>query len=328
MSQEAARAFVEAAHFDGDIRMAVQEYLLSHDANPLVNFARERGYDFSPDEISQTVAAHGDAFASPILDNTNVKPIHYWLHPANHDFFAGQRGRPILLHRGWLMWQRMALVVFVASITLGLGVAYGKSYRRYVELRDHGVVTLGQVTNQRIQNDISAEAMTATTFYITYVFTVDDRNYSHEQAVSSSRYHALAAGQPVEILYSPSDPALTVMDGTNSTQEWYLLGSIAFGIGFIIVAGPTLLQFRRESVYGKRGKYVQGEIRVAQASSGGKDGSRVTGTRLEVAFDLPQSERRIHQSINCGFTGLSKNLPPERGRVTIWYVDADLWWVL
>lgn len=337
MSLESARAFVEAARQDKTLRKAAHQCVLARDAETLVKLGQQYSYAFTSLEIKQAIATGWDddvpaSWQDPHLDAALMDPDHvdFFLHRANRDYLLGKRRVPILRHRGMLPRHYVALAIIAIGLTLFFGWGYYVSQNDYIELRDQGVTTTGEVIRLHKQGGFKYSRYSLGPSYdMTYEFTINGADYRRRQNISSEQFESTQTGQFVEVLYSPSDPSVSVLDGTNSSPILIFIIALAFGALAGLVVGKGLYDYRLEVGYNKEGTLVLGEIiglKWDKYVLARRDGFHAN--TLDVTFESPHDQQKITGSVRHGWS-LSRQYAPHKGdTIAIFYVDAEHWWVL
>ncbi|KAB2864875.1 MAG: DUF3592 domain-containing protein, partial [Anaerolineae bacterium] len=174
--------------------------------------------------------------------------VDYFLHRANRKYLLGKKRAPILRHRG-LSASHLALVAMMIIVfAVVLRAQFEAEKLDYLELKNHGLVTQGQVTARRVETYPKYKA-----HIVGYQFVVDGITYSVEQGVSRDHYELLSDTQPVEILYSPSNPDLSRLAGTNSDPGSVTAIPAAFGALALLFTAYALYRYWRDGRYYKQG---------------------------------------------------------------------------
>ncbi|KAB2904234.1 MAG: DUF3592 domain-containing protein [Anaerolineae bacterium] len=84
--------------------------------------------------------------------------------------------------------------------------------QNYLALKNEGVTVVGEWVSRRMSTDSDGND----TYFVTYAFTVRDRQYVHEQSVSAERYNRYEKGGRVTVLDLPYNPDVAKIEGTNA----------------------------------------------------------------------------------------------------------------
>ncbi|KAB2864874.1 MAG: Nif11 family protein [Anaerolineae bacterium] len=338
MSMESARQFLADAQKDKILHKAVHQCVLARDAETMVKLGERRGFEFTSLEIKQAVVNFWEQTPVPKdwqgldIDVARLDPdqIDFFLHRANRDYLLGKRHIPILRHRGMLNRHYVVLAIIAIGLTLFFGWGYYVSQNDYMELRDHGVTTTGEVIRLHKQSGFRYSRYSLGPSYdMTYEFTVKGVDYQRRQNISSEQFQSTHIGQFVEILYSPSDPSVSVLVGTNSSPLLIFFIALAFGAIAGLAVGKGLYDYRLEVAYRKQGTLMLGKITGLKRDKyvlARRDGFHAN--TLDVAFDSPNRQQIITDSVRHGWS-LSRQYAPHKGdTIAIFYVDTNHWWVL
>lgn len=103
---------------------------------------------------------------------------------------------------------------FILIMSIAIGLQAYSEIDHYAELRSEGIRVEGYWAG-RFTNPADGEP------YGIYYFTVDDHSYNAQQALGSDIAYT-GSGEPVQIIYLPSDPSQSRIAGT----EHYGIGSV------------------------------------------------------------------------------------------------------
>jgi hypothetical protein len=128
------------------------------------------------------------------------------------------------------------LYLFILVGVLASVVMIGASvvqWKEWAALRGSGVQTQGTIIERYV--DTSGDS---NSYHIRYTFqhtpaNGDPRTYSNEDQVDYADYTRSEQGMPIDILYTPDDPAISTLD-VNLSPPWMLTGFAAIWIpGFL-----------------------------------------------------------------------------------------------
>ncbi len=121
------------------------------------------------------------------------------------------------------------LVIELVAIAL---FAYG-FYRWTFEWRLNGPRIPAQVTGVEQRGD---------TFYVTYVYKVNDHEFAREHRVSQWYFEGVTPGQSIEIVYSPADAAISGIPGQGRGDfDLNHLPGVFFDLRFLIFVLPIVI---------------------------------------------------------------------------------------
>jgi hypothetical protein len=208
----------------------------------------------------------------------------FLLQPTNMSYLLGQSKLVSTMGRLGLGCTALFLLPFVA-IGLFVIIFAGTEWRNYYILDTSGVVVRGQYTDKYITTD---DDDGGTTYYVDYVYEVNERPFIGNHSVSWDVYNRAGIGEGVSILYAPNDPSLSRIEGTNDISTPVFLtffavcwNLISWGVFLGIIIGGI-----RDRQLSRDGQLVRGELLGMTGRSGSKGAYSVTA---EYSF-LPPDE--------------------------------------
>ncbi|MCB9450274.1 MAG: hypothetical protein H6672_02480 [Anaerolineaceae bacterium] len=131
------------------------------------------------------------------------------------------------------------LLLEIALVAL---FAYGY-YRWTIEWRLNGTVVQGAVTETFRLDDGSA--------FVVYDYTVDGATYSRIHRVHDDFFAGTSVGQPVEVIYSPADVAVSGIPGQGGGDfDLPRLPGIFFDLRFLAFVLPALILVNLAGIIG------------------------------------------------------------------------------
>lgn len=109
-------------------------------------------------------------------------------------------------------------------------------YRWTIEWRLNGILTNAQVT--------AIDSHPDGRYNVTYEYRVDGTRYARQHSVSQSYFETAAAGQSIEVIYSPTDVSVSGIPGEGrGDYEIPRLPGTFFDVAFVAFALPLMLAF-------------------------------------------------------------------------------------
>lgn len=248
--------------------------------------------------------------------------VAFYLHRANRKYLLGKKRAPILRHRGLSASHLVLFAMMLVVFAIILRAQFEAEKLDYLELKNHGLVTQGQVTARRVETHPKYKA-----HFVAYQHVVDGITYCAEQGVSHDHYEMLSDAQPIEILYSPSNPNLSRLAGTNSDPGSVTAIPAAFGALALLLIGYALYRYWRDGRYYKQGITLLGEVTSLRLRNDWRPRYRHDNSIDLVFYPPEQPQKRMERAKLGGY--LSPTNAPHKGdTITIFYVDADHWWIL
>jgi hypothetical protein len=120
------------------------------------------------------------------------------------------------------VWIRgMQWLLFAVFVGLGFGwIGAGQSWSKANRLADSTYRATGTITSVQPGNALNAPS-------VNYGYNVDGQHYSDYASIQSSQVPRVAPGDPIQVIYAPSDPSVSAVD-LEATRQ-------AAGIGLRIV---------------------------------------------------------------------------------------------
>jgi hypothetical protein len=150
------------------------------------------------------------------------------------------------------------LVGIIASIFL-IGYAISE-WGKWAALRGSGVQTQGTIIERYV--DTSGDS---NSYHIRYTFqhtpaNGDPRTYSDDDQVDYADYTRSEQGMPIDILYTPDDPAISTLD-VNLSPPWMITGFSAIWIpGFL--GAPIFILSKLSNQKGTMNRLRQGSRKL------------------------------------------------------------------
>jgi hypothetical protein len=127
---------------------------------------------------------------------------------------------------GGVKCRKLAGVMMLVAFVFGL-LAQIDAYLHYAELRDHGKITAGYITAREANSDCP-DGGCAPGYSTTYEVLIEDQSYS-ETVYGEYLYDVYREGDAVDVLYSPTNPALHKLAEDNQFDLSTALGNQYFG---------------------------------------------------------------------------------------------------
>jgi hypothetical protein len=242
----------------------------------------------------------------------------YLLYPENEKYIAGQAKYPASIDKPSGCNVLFALIFVLAGL---MPLSFGLNMlRENILLSQEALIVQGRIINRYIDDDDDG-----TTYHVVFEYVANDRRYEQRQQVGESEYGRYERGLVVDVEYSPSDPSVARLAGTNTwVFTFFLLG---FAVLWMLFSGFFLAgmvnENRKRRALLENGRRLQGKLLSLSVDDRGED----TDTVVTVAFRTPnarviQAERRY--TTNRGLL----HPPPAEAALAIFYMDDDHWEVL
>lgn len=223
------------------------------------------GAERTPERI---VAEEAPRKRKPLPDTVSNFDDVFLLDPANRRFLLGEV-KMISAVSGLGAGCMVLFLMPFLLIGLFVIIMAGVEWRSYHLLSTTGVITRGEYTNKYITTD---DDDGGTNYHIEYRYEVNKRTFTSSDTVSSDVYYRAGIGEPVSIIYAPSDPSVAAVEGTNDISTPIFLtvfaafwNLISWGMFLAMVVG--LLRDRRLS---RDGQVVRGELTSISGRRGSK----------------------------------------------------------
>ncbi len=157
-----------------------------------------------------------------------------------------------------LFWTAFSLLFVIFPLAM-----FWREWQDYTLLKASGETAQGVVIDRRIDEDSDGDS-----YYVTYRFMApvakeDHQYFSHEQSVNRKTYRVLHPETRVNIVYAPSDPSVSRLEGKLGSP-FYLLFIASIG-GFFVLIGLAILSsgwktMRQASALKRRGQPAQATV--------------------------------------------------------------------
>ncbi len=173
------------------------------------------------------------------------------------------------------------LVAVITGIVFLVLVA--TTWVQWVNLEQNGIISEGEITDQRTTDD---------GFYITITFTPEgsDEPQEVEQIVDSVRFRQSPVGQPINMLYLVESPSVAVIADTSTAPVRDTIIAVLWNIVFIpfaVSSGRSVLAARR---FASEGQRVLGEVVTAKPY----DDEGILTVDVRYYFTPPGATEPIH----------------------------------
>jgi hypothetical protein len=160
-----------------------------------------------------------------------------------------------------------------------------------------------------------------TTYYVTYEYRVDGREYRYEQQISGDHWDEMYIGARVEVIYDPANPATSVLGGEDldmTSTNNMMLGAGLGGLALLGLAGVCIWNDARNRTVSTKGQILHGQIVNATGRNGSKGAFNIT---VEYQFNTPDG-RQLTKKTTMNRPDLKKvRLPMAGTPVAVLYVS-------
>jgi hypothetical protein len=187
-------------------------------------------------------------------------------------------------------------------------------YREFMDLTRSGIVTEGRMIAHRISTDDEGDD----SYYITYEFNAGDNlRYEREQGVDYSRYNSYEYRALVNILYLPSNPNVSRIDGTNRPPYEMAGFGVCWSLFFIAMLYGAATQHDRESTLRSKGQVVPGFVVSAKAHEDSDSDYNLT---IKYRYNSPQTGDMVMKKQSFIHNEAKKRpLPMEGQQIAVLY---------
>ncbi len=206
-------------------------------------------------------------------DNAGFGDV-FLLDPSNMRFLLGQ----VKVFSAMSAFGTGCTVLFLLpflAIGLFVIVMAGTEWRSYHLLNTTGVMTRGEFTNKYITTD---DDDGGTNYHIEYLYEVNERPFMGSDTVSRDAYNRAGIGEPISIVYAPSDPGISALEGANDISSPIFLtvfaafwNLISWGVFLAMIVGLF-----RDRQLSRHGQTVRGELMSISGHRGSKGKYYVT----------------------------------------------------
>ncbi len=256
-------------------------------------------------------------------ETTHIPDDLFFLNPANQYMVTGKRDYRYI--RSKFGCAGLIVMMFL-SVFIAFMIPPFVNEMRLLMMETN--TTEGSVINLRISSGRN------TSYYLTYTFSVNNREYTREESITRSEYNERNSGDWVTITYAKGDPTSSHLGLPG--MRWMAISPFLFFAGFLIVMGGVLflsdLPRRRRIVRMRRdGQLILGQIK----STNGKMVRRGSGKSRRTDYDVTlfyEFTNPDHILLNSKETFVRNDLKnrnlPNHGSVTVLYVNNDDFMVL
>ncbi|MBI1277296.1 MAG: hypothetical protein GC179_04125 [Anaerolineaceae bacterium] len=257
---------------------------------------------------------------NPVTSKSVVNPDSFILHQAHYDFVFGNSkslNRSSFLGVGCLT---IFLSIFVIVGVFMLGTALSDTYNWFA-INQSGIGNTAQLTNRRISSGDDSD-----TYYVSFRFNHNGKNYLREQKVNWDIYNSAEIGGRVDIVYAPSNPQGAKLTGTNSAPTWMLFFALIWNAIIGLIVFFVIQQYRRVKFLERHGRMLPGEI-LESSHSTDSDGD--LSLKVEYTFRTPDSNKRLSKVERATRNDLKGQRPPAPGTpVVILYYNEQRYMLL
>ena len=212
---------------------------------------------------NQPDAAYQDQSEEPSFDQPPRKSVDYFLLSKNCAAFVAGKSNQIPFRRGNALLFLILLILvtaFILYFTIPLWTVYST-------LQAASKTINAKVTNLDITTSTGKNGTTYS-YYVTYQFKTTAPNgdvgtYTRRAQVYNSTYHNMLIGSSLPILYSPTNPNISMLVN-DSEEKDNTFGLIGLTVGSVIATLLLLYYLCRVMIYdarlGKHGKFIQGNL--------------------------------------------------------------------
>ncbi|MBZ0300049.1 MAG: DUF3592 domain-containing protein [Anaerolineae bacterium] len=267
-------------------------------------------------------AASEQAIETPRPQRPSVqRPVNpdevFLLQRGNAAFLAGRRKSVSMIAGIGSGCMTLFMLPFVVIGIVVIIFAIGE-WRNYSLLDSTGVIVRGQYTGRHYDEDDDDGSIT---YYASYTYRANDRQYSSDHSVSQDLYNRVEPGAGVDVLIAPSDPGVSRIAGTNdiSTPIFLTVFSVLWNtISWGIFAG-IIVSTLRDRDLARTGQVVRGEL-VSISDRRDSDGDYQL--KAEYRFVPPDGGEPLSKTQRAQRNDLKgQTLPPKGTPVAVLYKD-------
>lgn len=243
----------------------------------------------------------------------------FFCHVENRKFVKSRKGKPKLNEVGL---GDMTIFFFAMMLISGLGLLiFSVVFPHYATLARSRAPIEAVISDKRIEKD----ADLANVYWLDYEYVVDGIVYEGDDMVGRTEYDTYTAGMPIEVIYSPEQPSLSMI-------EYEPVVVLAFAgitlLFFAIGLGGLILSFfnrRRRRQLIRKGKVIKGTLVDANQST---DEGQVELT-INYTFQSPLSGEELHKRETLYITRAGTSGKARIGAtVVVLYLNDDLYQLL
>ncbi len=228
----------------------------------------------------------------------------FLLHPEHRNFVLGKSKS---LNRNSIFGVGCATLFASLFVLFGAGFFVGmvrETYQWFM-INQQGVTGSAQVTRLRVSSGDDIDS-----YLISFQFSHDGSQYTREQSVAQNIYNSAEVGGNIQVVYVPSYPRLAKITGTNNLSLGMLLFVIVWNSVVYLVIFFAIRQYRRRKFLERNGKMLPGEI-LKSTHLTDSDGD--LSLKVDYAFYVPESKKRLTKTEQAQRNDLKGKLPPTRG---------------
>ncbi len=241
----------------------------------------------------------------------------FLLQPANAAFMLGQRTIASTFSGISFGCVGLFLLPFLA-IGIFVIVMAGVEWRNYTLLNTTGVVVRGEYTGKYIDEDDDDGGVS---YHARYEYRVNDILYQGEHSIGQDIYNRVEQGAGVNIIYAPSDPSVSRIEGEQGIEN--ALFFTFFALFWNLISWGMFLGMvisrRRDRILSREGQMVRGERRGISTR---RDSDGDLQFTAEYSFVPPDGGDVIFRKQTAQRNDLKNGTLPDKGTpVMVLYKD-------
>lgn len=274
------------------------------------------------DSCSAHRAATERAVSAPRKPRTKIGADDFedvfLLQPGNRRFLTGERQTIVTpLNTPGSGCALLFLLPFVLVGLFSLGMAVYE-WHKYNLLNTTGVVTQGEYIERYYEDDDDG----GREYYARYTYEVDGMRLDSSHRIPYEVYNRVERGARVDVLYVPSAPDISRIDGTNGNEEAIFF--TIFGVLWNAITWGILIGFvyshKRDQQLAREGQLVRGEL-LRTRGTWHKSNYKL---RVDYRFTPPDGDRPLQKSQTATRNDLKQKPRPEEGTpVAVLYKDRS-----
>lgn len=263
----------------------------------------------------------------------------FLLNPNNTDILTGGRRTPTVpgkLSPG-LKWFLIICVAFYLVLSITGVIWMVTELVDWYALNTQGVTVEGQLTGRDTdtimeQDQRFTDPNRRTIYYWEYTYTtLDGQMFEGRAQVNEDAYSAYTFNMPVQVQYLEVSPNISQLVEENAFTFPRIAVFAGGGNGllmtFVILSG--WLEFRKNRLYKRDGRIIDGWVVNPKLQVGESEGKRVARLYLNYRIISPETGQDIHRIQDQQRNDLTEaDLPPEGSRLAVLYVNDRLFTVL
>lgn len=244
------------------------------------------------------------------------------VHPQNVDYLMGKRLYPAHVPN----WRESSYIILLLSLfiilTIGLVIFTGQNLVNEVMLAQNSTTTQGTIIERSIEGEDD------TTYWLGYVFFVNDTQYENRITVNQELYDKYPDGSRIDIAYATNDPTTSRLTEQDSLIANVFLGifTLIWTAFFGVILFAAYQSYQKQNQLKKEGQIIKGEIISATGETDSDGNYRM---QIKFTFRTPDATEPRLETHDFLANHLKKlDLPSEKTPVYIFYADKKTWEIL